>query len=182
MRSGKKCGLIGTHAGCEHGVCGACTVLLDGDPVRACLMFAVQAQGMPFAPSRGWRTARLCIRCSAPSWPPRAAMRLLHAGLSDVATGALDASRYQRELLLEVAGVQSMPLYRLSGDRPQRYGLLLRAAPGGSMSMDPNRRRAACSAAPCRGSRPAAAAQGVARFVGDIAFPASCTCASCASP
>jgi carbon-monoxide dehydrogenase small subunit len=41
----EECGLIGTHAGCEHGVCGACTVLLDGDPVRACLMFAVQAQG-----------------------------------------------------------------------------------------------------------------------------------------
>jgi carbon-monoxide dehydrogenase small subunit len=39
------CGLTGTHMGCEHGVCGACTVLLDGDPVRACLTFAVQAEG-----------------------------------------------------------------------------------------------------------------------------------------
>ena len=39
------CGLTGTHMGCEHGVCGACTVLLDGDPIRACLIFAVQAQG-----------------------------------------------------------------------------------------------------------------------------------------
>ncbi|MBP0495729.1 (2Fe-2S)-binding protein [Pararoseomonas indoligenes] len=39
------CGLTGTHLGCEHGVCGACTVLLDGEPVRACLLFAVQAQG-----------------------------------------------------------------------------------------------------------------------------------------
>ena len=38
-------GLTGTHLGCEHGVCGACTVLLDGEPVRSCLMFAVQAQG-----------------------------------------------------------------------------------------------------------------------------------------
>ncbi|WP_431281302.1 (2Fe-2S)-binding protein [Humitalea sp. 24SJ18S-53] len=38
--------LTGTHLGCEHGVCGACTVLLDGQAVRACLMLAVQAQGM----------------------------------------------------------------------------------------------------------------------------------------
>ena len=38
-------GLTGTHVGCEHGVCGACTVMLDGDSVRACLMFAVQADG-----------------------------------------------------------------------------------------------------------------------------------------
>jgi carbon-monoxide dehydrogenase small subunit len=38
-------GLVGTRAGCEHGVCGACTVLLDGAPVRACLILAVQADG-----------------------------------------------------------------------------------------------------------------------------------------
>jgi carbon-monoxide dehydrogenase small subunit len=39
------CGLTGTHIGCEHGVCGACTVILDGAPVRSCLIFAVQAEG-----------------------------------------------------------------------------------------------------------------------------------------
>jgi carbon-monoxide dehydrogenase small subunit len=38
-------GLTGTHVGCEHGVCGACTVLLDGDSVRSCLLFAVQVDG-----------------------------------------------------------------------------------------------------------------------------------------
>jgi aerobic-type carbon monoxide dehydrogenase small subunit (CoxS/CutS family) len=38
-------GLTGTHVGCEHGVCGACTVLVDGDSVRSCLMFAVQTEG-----------------------------------------------------------------------------------------------------------------------------------------
>jgi aerobic-type carbon monoxide dehydrogenase small subunit (CoxS/CutS family) len=38
-------GLTGSHVGCEHGVCGACTILLDGEPIRACLMFAVQADG-----------------------------------------------------------------------------------------------------------------------------------------
>lgn len=37
--------LTGTHVGCEHGICGACSVLLDGEPVRSCLMFAVQADG-----------------------------------------------------------------------------------------------------------------------------------------
>ena len=37
--------LTGTHVGCEHGVCGACTILLDGEPVRSCLMLAVQADG-----------------------------------------------------------------------------------------------------------------------------------------
>jgi aerobic carbon-monoxide dehydrogenase small subunit len=40
-----ECGLTGTHIGCEHGVCGACTVIVDDDAVRSCLMFAVQAQG-----------------------------------------------------------------------------------------------------------------------------------------
>jgi carbon-monoxide dehydrogenase small subunit len=38
-------GLTGTHVGCEHGVCGACTVLLDNEPVRSCLIFAVQVDG-----------------------------------------------------------------------------------------------------------------------------------------
>ena len=37
--------LTGTHVGCEHGICGACSVMLDGEPVRSCLMFAVQADG-----------------------------------------------------------------------------------------------------------------------------------------
>ena len=52
-------GLTGAHAGCEHGVCGACTVLVDGVPVRSCLMFAVQAEGYAIttieglAPGRG---------------------------------------------------------------------------------------------------------------------------------
>jgi carbon-monoxide dehydrogenase small subunit len=39
------CGQTGTHIGCEHGVCGACTILVNGEPVRSCLMFAVQADG-----------------------------------------------------------------------------------------------------------------------------------------
>ena len=56
-------GLTGTHVGCEQGVCGACSVLLDGQPVRSCCMFAVQADGMSvttvegLAPERGKMSA-----------------------------------------------------------------------------------------------------------------------------
>lgn len=56
-------GLTGTHVGCEQGVCGACSVLLDGQPVRSCCMFAVQADGMSvttvegLAPERGRMSA-----------------------------------------------------------------------------------------------------------------------------
>jgi carbon-monoxide dehydrogenase small subunit len=46
-------GLTGTHVGCEHGVCGACTVLLDGAPVRSCLLFAVQSEGRKVATIEG---------------------------------------------------------------------------------------------------------------------------------
>jgi len=49
--------LTGTHVGCEHGVCGACTVLLDGDPVRSCLMLAVQAEGRSITTVEGLATA-----------------------------------------------------------------------------------------------------------------------------
>ncbi len=49
--------LTGTHVGCEHGVCGACSILLDGDPVRACLMFAVQAHGRKITTVEGLANA-----------------------------------------------------------------------------------------------------------------------------
>ena len=47
------CGLTGTHIGCEHGICGACTIILDDIAVRSCLMFAVQAQGKPIRTVEG---------------------------------------------------------------------------------------------------------------------------------
>jgi carbon-monoxide dehydrogenase small subunit len=48
-------GLGGTHAGCEQGACGACTILLDGEPMRSCLMFAVQARGRAITTIEGLR-------------------------------------------------------------------------------------------------------------------------------
>jgi carbon-monoxide dehydrogenase small subunit len=48
--------LTGTHLGCEHGVCGACTIILDGASVRACLMFAVQAHGVEIVTVEGLAT------------------------------------------------------------------------------------------------------------------------------
>jgi carbon-monoxide dehydrogenase small subunit len=47
------CGQTGTHIGCEHGICGACTVIVGDDAVRSCLMFAVQAQGQPIRTVEG---------------------------------------------------------------------------------------------------------------------------------
>ncbi|XVQ09734.1 (2Fe-2S)-binding protein [Spirillospora sp. CA-255316] len=51
------CGLTGTHLGCEHGVCGACSILMDGEAVRACLIFAVQADGADITTIEGIATA-----------------------------------------------------------------------------------------------------------------------------
>jgi carbon-monoxide dehydrogenase small subunit len=53
----ERCHLTGTHLGCEHGVCGACTVLVDGSAVRACLMFAVQAEGAEITTIEGIESA-----------------------------------------------------------------------------------------------------------------------------
>ena len=50
-------GLTGTHVGCEHGVCGTCTIVFDGQPVRSCLMFAVQADGHDILTVEGLGTA-----------------------------------------------------------------------------------------------------------------------------
>ena len=85
------CGLTGTHMGCEHGVCGACTVLLDGDPVRACLIFAVQAEGSAIRTVEGLAeegdAACAAARLHRASRP---AMRLLHTRLSDACRGNLE--------------------------------------------------------------------------------------------
>ena len=73
-------GLTGTHVGCEHGVCGACTVLFDGRAARSCLMLAVQADGHEVTTIEGIAAGR--GPASAAAGLPRSsrpAMRLLHA-------------------------------------------------------------------------------------------------------
>ena len=83
-------GLTGTHVGCEHGVCGTCTVLLDGEPVRSCLMFAVQAEGHRITTVEGLAgPGRRAVPGAAGFHRmPRAAVRVLHAGIPDHDHGA----------------------------------------------------------------------------------------------
>jgi aerobic carbon-monoxide dehydrogenase small subunit len=66
-------GLTGTHVGCEHGVCGACTVQLDGEPIRSCLMLAVQAN------RRSIRTVEALGRPGEPLHPLQQAFQDAHA-------------------------------------------------------------------------------------------------------
>ncbi len=65
--------LTGTHVGCEHGVCGACTVLLDGEPVRSCLVFAVSANGAAITTIEG------CLRPDGSLGAVQQAFRDCHA-------------------------------------------------------------------------------------------------------
>ncbi len=126
-------GLTGTHVGCEHGVCGACTVLLDGAPVRSCLIFAVQARRpRGRARWRAWRPARdrLLPLQQAFRDAHGAAMRLLHAGHPDdddrLPRGEPGADRGRgapRPLR------QPLPLHRLPAHR--RCGAACRAAAAG---------------------------------------------------
>ena len=77
-------GLTGTHLGCEHGVCGMCTVLVDGDAARACLLFAVQCEGAEIVTVEGLGTPDDQHPLQqAFSAPPRSAVRLLHTRHAD---------------------------------------------------------------------------------------------------
>ena len=107
--------LTGTHVGCEHGVCGACTVLLDGEAVRSCLLLAVQADGHAI------QTVEIVGRrgCAEPAsggvlGGARPAVRFLHTGHSDDADpfpGAKPASRRDRNPRSFIR--QFMPLHRI---------------------------------------------------------------------
>jgi carbon-monoxide dehydrogenase small subunit len=99
-------GLTGTHVGCEHGVCGACTVLLDGAAVRACLMFAVQADGADV------RTVESLTRTDGSLTPIPAAFRDQHglqcgfctAGIMMSLQGLIEAGTSDRETAVDAIG------------------------------------------------------------------------------
>ncbi len=85
--------LTGTHVGCEHGVCGACTVRVNGEIVRSCLMLAVQTHGAIGRDHRGIvRQRRDCRSAGRLSRSQRAAVRLLHAGNADGGAGSAEAA------------------------------------------------------------------------------------------
>ena len=115
-------GLTGSHVGCEHGVCGACTVRVDGTPVRGCLMLAAQADGCRVETIEGPRRERRDRRPAA-RLPrgERAPVRVLHAG------HAADGARAARARVPSRSGGhprgprrQLLPLHGLSRHRPGR--------------------------------------------------------------
>ena len=111
-------GLTGTNVGCEHGVCGACTILMNGEAVRSCIMLAAQADGAELMTVEGlaksqWR---------APSDPrivsrkARTAVRLLHAGVSDDDLRAVEQTpRRRRRRNQGMAFGAPLPVHRLPG-------------------------------------------------------------------
>lgn len=109
-------GLTGTHVGCEHGVCGACTILLDGTAARSCLMLAVQADGMSVTTVEG-------LAGSGPLTPLQDAFRQHHAlqcgfctpGILMAASELLERGRPTRE---QVVDLLSGHLCRCTGYAP----------------------------------------------------------------
>ncbi len=116
--------LTGTHVGCEHGVCGACTVLLDGEVVRGCLTFAVQCDGAVVETIEGLSDSGALADLQR-AFQERNALqcRLLHARHADQRQGII-----VRRRRAEPRGDprtplrQLLPLHRLSGDRRRGRG------------------------------------------------------------
>ena len=124
--------LTGTHIGCEHGVCGACSILLDGVPVRSCLIFAVQADGHEVTTVEGLADGdgEIGDLQGRVLGVPRHAVRLLHAGDADCRPRAArrePRAGYRGDPRGDLG--QSLPLHRLHPDR--RGDRTLRGAAAG---------------------------------------------------
>ncbi|MFC4587612.1 (2Fe-2S)-binding protein [Sphaerisporangium corydalis] len=119
------CGLTGTHLGCEHGVCGACTVLVDGAAVRSCLMLAVQCDGGAVRTVEG-----LAGRDGEPH-PLQRAFSAEHAlqcgfctpGFLMAAAGALEADPAVGEDPERVAALAGSGICRCTGYEPIRRAI-----------------------------------------------------------
>ncbi|GAA3659281.1 (2Fe-2S)-binding protein [Nonomuraea antimicrobica] len=124
------CRLTGTHLGCEQGVCGSCTVLVDGEAVRACLMLAVQCDG---------RSVRTVEGLSAPDGEPHPLQRAFSAehalqcgfctaGFLMVAVGALEADPTIADDPERMDGLVESNLCRCTGYEPIRRAIMRAAA------------------------------------------------------
>ncbi|MCW2887907.1 MAG: 2Fe-2S cluster binding protein [Streptosporangiaceae bacterium] len=128
----ENCRLTGTHLGCEHGVCGACTVLVDGQAVRSCLLLAVQCDGRPVRTVEG-----LADREGEPH-PLQRAFSTEHAlqcgfctpGFLMLAVGALEADPAIVDDPERLRELLTSNLCRCTGYEPIRRAVL-RAASGG---------------------------------------------------
>ncbi|MFD7619234.1 (2Fe-2S)-binding protein [Streptomyces sp. NPDC059802] len=118
-------GLTGTHLGCEHGICGACTVLMDGEPVRACLVLAVQCDGS---------SVRTVEGLAGPDGEPHPLQRAFSAehalqcgfctpGFLMVAAGALDTDPDLADHPEAIAGVVGSNICRCTGYEPIRRAI-----------------------------------------------------------
>ncbi|MFF2964028.1 (2Fe-2S)-binding protein [Streptomyces sp. NPDC057963] len=118
-------GLTGTHLGCEHGICGACTVLMDGEPVRACLVLAVQCDGSPV------RTVEGLAGPGGEPHPLQRAFSAEHAlqcgfctpGFLMVAAGALDTDPDLADHPEAIASVVGSNICRCTGYEPIRRAI-----------------------------------------------------------
>ena len=118
----QECGLTGTHVGCEHGICGACTVIVDGAAVRSCLMFAVQAEGCAIRTVEGLAPRAGCTRCRRRSCEHHGLQcGFCTPGFLMLAAAVLERDpAHLRRGAARCALGQSLPLHRLSGHHRRR--------------------------------------------------------------
>ncbi|MFD4859004.1 (2Fe-2S)-binding protein [Streptomyces atratus] len=132
-------GLTGTHLGCEHGICGACTVLMDGEPVRACLVLAVQCDGSSV------RTVEGLAGPGGEPHPLQCAFSAEHAlqcgfctpGFLMVAAGALDTDPDLADHPEAIAGVVGSNICRCTGYEPIRRAITRGSGTTGNHRLTP---------------------------------------------